>query len=192
MSLHSEFDEIVRQFSSGDAVASVDKLCQVLAIARDASVAAGQLPSLRRECQSHPIWRMLLEDPYTRRAYEKPRGYAGDAVMMDFVYSGEAPSETSAVGRMVFAATTRLPNGKSVVWRRDHVATRIDDIASKVDRPVISSVACGHLRECQKSVAVRDGRIGMVYAFDQDSASLDVVRLQPFPDFVRATIHNVY
>ena len=31
-----------------------------------------------------PIFALCQEDPYTRRAFEKPRGYAGDAVMLDF------------------------------------------------------------------------------------------------------------
>src|SRR6185369_13041245 len=36
--------------------------------------------------RSHELWDVFCQDPLTRRAFEKPRGYAGDAVMMDFVY----------------------------------------------------------------------------------------------------------
>src|SRR5262249_5614371 len=34
----------------------------------------------------HPVVAQLLEEPFTRRAFEKPRGYAGDAVMLDLAY----------------------------------------------------------------------------------------------------------
>jgi hypothetical protein len=44
-----------------------------------------------RACLNHPVCRLLHQDPLTYRAFSKPRGYAGDAVMMDYIYGlGEA------------------------------------------------------------------------------------------------------
>ena len=87
-SLHPLFDEAISQIQSGGTFAIIDKLCRELSAVRDAAHLAAEIPEFRRTCQSHPIWQLLMEDPYTRRAFEKPRGYAGDAVMLDFVYSG--------------------------------------------------------------------------------------------------------
>src|SRR5690606_30908542 len=40
----------------------------------------------RRVILPHPIKNMLHKDWLTRRSFEKPRGYAGDAEMLDFLY----------------------------------------------------------------------------------------------------------
>lgn len=37
-------------------------------------------------CDAHPLMQICLQDPHTQRARMKPRGYAGDAVMMDQLY----------------------------------------------------------------------------------------------------------
>src|SRR5215472_7964608 len=42
-----------------------------------------------KECRQHPLMQLLQHDPLTYRAFSKPRGYAGDAVMMDMVYAAE-------------------------------------------------------------------------------------------------------
>src|SRR5438128_12228 len=36
-------------------------------------------------CLSHPLRELLHQDPFTWRAYSKPRGYAGDAELLDFI-----------------------------------------------------------------------------------------------------------
>src|SRR4051812_11537217 len=41
------------------------------------------------QCQTHPLMKVLHQDPFTFRAFSKPRGYAGDAVMMDYIYGRE-------------------------------------------------------------------------------------------------------
>ena len=190
-SLHPLFDEAISQIQSGGTFAIIDKLCRELSAVRDSAHLAAEIPEFRRTCQSHPIWQLLMEDPYTRRAFEKPRGYAGDAVMLDFVYSGPPPEGTSEIGNRVFDATTRLPNGQSVIWRRDYVARAIDEIASTVEQPVITSIACGHLRECQDSKAVCDGRVGTIYALDQDAESLKVVQAEQSKRSVVTMVGNV-
>jgi len=36
--------------------------------------------------KSHPLLDVTHEDPLTARSFRRPRGYAGDAVMLDFIY----------------------------------------------------------------------------------------------------------
>jgi hypothetical protein len=41
------------------------------------------------DCRQHPLTHLLHQDPFTSRAFHKPRGYAGDAIMLDFIYASE-------------------------------------------------------------------------------------------------------
>jgi extracellular factor (EF) 3-hydroxypalmitic acid methyl ester biosynthesis protein len=133
--------------------------------------------------RQHRIATLLDEDPYTRRARQKPRGYAGDAVMLDFVYEGTA-DDLSPVGRAVFAATTGSRSGDAVRERRRRLAALVDDVASTTELPTILALASGHARELDVSVAVRDGRVGRWLCIDQDGESLRVIRAR----LARATV----
>jgi len=42
-----------------------------------------------RQCREHPLLGMVHEDPFTVRAFKKPRGYAGDAELLDLIYGPE-------------------------------------------------------------------------------------------------------
>lgn len=123
----------------------------------------------------HPIMNVLAEDPCTARSQHKPRGYAGDAVMMDYCYFTTPPESTSELGKAIFFSTTTSPNARSVLTRLGMIASRIDALARKTKRPNVLALACGHLREAMLSHAFRDGRLGRMIALDQDDASLDVV-----------------
>lgn len=138
-------------------------------------------------CRNHPIQRLLLEDPYTARAYLKPRGYAGDAVMLDYIYSAVPPTGTTAVGSSIFGGTTGLQNGRSVVARRDLLTRRIDETAKFRPEPKVLSLACGHLREAQYCNSVANRQISEFIAFDQDAESLSVVN-QNHPDTAFRTV----
>lgn len=98
--------------------------------------------------------------------------------MLDYVYRGLPPPETSLIGKQVFLGTTRARNGLSVIERRDYLAALIDDAARATASPRILSVACGHLREAHSSEAARSGAIAALYALDQDPRSLAVVDLE--------------
>lgn len=160
---------------SGEGHFAVEELCRVLLSLRLQS-SNDEWLEIKSFCLAHPIRALLHQDPYTRRAYEKPRGYAGDAVMLDYVYEGTPPNGTSTLGYQVFSGTTGLSNGLSVIARRDLLSQQIDELASKKQRPRIMSFACGHLREAQCAQAVAAGAIGALYAIDQDQESLDVVK----------------
>jgi extracellular factor (EF) 3-hydroxypalmitic acid methyl ester biosynthesis protein len=127
-------------------------------------------------CRSHALYARYAADPYVRRAREKPRGYAGDAVMLDYVYRGLPDSERSAAtpeGRAFFAISAEhSESARAVRERRTILAQMLDEAATRAARPRVLSVACGHLREAALSRAVKEGRIGELVALDQDSESL--------------------
>ena len=123
----------------------------------------------------HPIRALLHEEPFTRRAYEKPRGYAGDAPMLDLVYADARPDALSTLGQRLYDWALPKPGAASVRARRDILAGIIDRVAAERPSARILSVACGHLREAQRSTAVRDGKIAELVALDQDRESLALV-----------------
>ncbi len=56
------------------------------------------------------------------------------------------------------------------------LAAKVDETALRVNKPRILAIACGHLREAQKSEAVAAGKVGEYVALDQDAESLAVVQ----------------
>jgi SAM-dependent methyltransferase len=129
-------------------------------------------------CREHPLLEMVHQDPFTHRAFSKPRGYAGDAVMMDFIYGREefwTPPEAPPVGRRVFDYTTAAPASEGVRARRAWVARRIDALAERKEKPHVLAIAAGHLREANLSAAIRRNRLGRLVALDADGESLQEV-----------------
>lgn len=130
----------------------------------------------------HSISRILFQDPLTRRAFQKPRGYAGDAIMMDLVYATESQLGLSTdeslteFGRNLHSHVLQFSACKAVRSRKQLIAKTIDEVASKINKPRILSVACGHLREAENSKTVLEGRIGRFIALDQDIESLQCVK----------------
>jgi hypothetical protein len=131
------------------------------------------------ECRRHPLKDLIHEDPFTRRAFAKPRGYAGDAVLMDYIYGREErwpmPEGTTPLGRALFEFTTSAPAPAGVRARREFVANLLDDLAEEVDRPHVLSIAAGHLREAMLSAAVKRRKLGRFAALDADRESMDEV-----------------
>jgi extracellular factor (EF) 3-hydroxypalmitic acid methyl ester biosynthesis protein len=131
------------------------------------------------EFRRHPVLGTLHQDPYTLRGYRKPRGYAGDAVLIDLIYgSGEGEpllSKATEVGRRIYAAAMTERGIQATRGRRDYLGARIDQVCRERVRPHILSVACGHLREAGLSSEFMAGRAGRFVALDQDRRSLRVV-----------------
>jgi hypothetical protein len=134
-------------------------------------------PAYTRACLNHPVRRLLHQDPFTCRAFAKPRGYAGDAVMMDYIYglgeAGEAARNATSLGRSIFEYMDTRPSAKAVRYRR-LIAGLIDRVADR-KAPGVLAVAAGHLREVELSRAVQTGKIREFVAFDQDETSLGLV-----------------
>jgi SAM-dependent methyltransferase len=182
-------DHVHQNLLRGAVPAPVSLLCEELRVACRETPRDEWVREVVPACRRHPLHALLLQDPYTRRAFEKPRGYAGDAVMLDYVCTGIPPAGTTDLGREVFRATTGSPNGRSVVARRDRLAGLIDGAAEAAPEPAILSLGCGHLREAQRARSARTGWGGRFRALDQDGENLAVVRREQGPNGVR-TVHS--
>src|SRR5258705_5427060 len=87
----------------------------------------------------HELRNAIYQDPMTMRAFEKPRGYAGDAVMMDYLYgihySYQAAEQASPLGREVYQYVQEMDATQAVRYRREHIAQLIDWIAAARSNP---------------------------------------------------------
>src|SRR5215472_1831923 len=113
-------------------------------------------PAYARSCLKHPVCELLYEDPFTHRAFAKPRGYAGDAVMMDYIYGlGEAlqaANDSTPLGRAIFRYLGTQPASNAVRYRRRLLASLIDHVSDRGSSSVLA-IAAGHLREVELSAA---------------------------------------
>lgn len=136
--------------------------------------------AFREQAREHSLCKVLRTDPLTDHAFRRPRGYPGDAGLLDMIYDGvrvDYPHRegTSALGERIFSYLVASPAAHAVRSRRRVLAGMVDETPEMVDRPRVLSVAAGHLREAELSSAVRTGRIGEYVALDQDGDSLAVI-----------------
>lgn len=131
---------------------------------------------LRKVAMSHPIADLLHQDPYTRHAYNKPRGYAGDAQLLDFVYGMRHPPEgTTMLGREIFTQCMATKSSYAVRYRRDLMARYIDSARSHQSTAKVLSLACGHVREAKDCAALTSDRVKL-YGFDHDRLTVEHAR----------------
>lgn len=134
-------------------------------------------PDLVQTLRAHPVMTPLHGCPFTHRAFHKPRGYAGDAVMLDHMYGlvTDFPHPGSPGGRL-YAYTTNSPAAHAVRNRRAILAQLIDDAAERRPDARILALAAGHGRELALSRAVQAGQPLTFIAVDQDADSLSELR----------------
>jgi len=127
-------------------------------------------------CLEHPLKDLLHLDPITRRAFTKPRGYAGDAVLMDFLYREKSILKNVVtnppIGQHICHSLMSSPSAKAVRHRKKILAHKIDGTALRKNDAAVLSVACGHLREAELSEALQENKLKRFVALDQDKESL--------------------
>ena len=171
-------EETYTKLKSGQIFEGMETLAAGLQDVRGSLPADDWKEFLQSSCLSHPIKDMIHQSPFTRRAFEKPRGYSGDAIVLDFIYGSlQLPDETSDFGKALYHLWEfQTPSCRSVRARREVLTAMVDELATQMAAPKIFSVACGHLREAQASKAVKDGRIGEYIGLDNDPATLEVIK----------------
>jgi extracellular factor (EF) 3-hydroxypalmitic acid methyl ester biosynthesis protein len=176
-------DRAHERINDGDVFDGMEQLLVSLSNRRREMPAASWMDWCRDDVRVHPIFQQVQQSPLTRRAFEKPRGYPGDAATLDFLYGIEPlPASVSPLGRQLYAWEFQCPNSRSVRARKELLAARIDQVCARIARPRVLSLACGHVREARSADAVLDRRLDAFFAIDQDAASLAVVaqELSPF------------
>jgi extracellular factor (EF) 3-hydroxypalmitic acid methyl ester biosynthesis protein len=139
--------ECAHRLDVGDAVGAIAQLASKLARLRACSSLDEwrNCVSIARQSVAHG---RLMEDPYMRGAFEKPRGYAGDAETLDFVYGyRSAGPDTTPLGRALLTVSSDVPVARAVRARSAHIAELIAQFTEGVPHPVVVSIACGHMRE---------------------------------------------
>ena len=126
----------------------------------------------------HPLKKKLFEELITSRCFYKPRGYSGDAVLLDMIYKHKSIKLDKMSDRVkkIYKYLSNAPASKAVRYRKKYQAQLIDEAAQFKKKPNILSVACGHLREIEISEAVKSFKVGNFIGIDQDPKALEVVK----------------
>lgn len=187
-------DHIYRQMRDSDTMftACAEDLLEELRRTR-ASMSADEWKAYTiRVSTNHPIRPLLLEDPFTRRAAEKPRGYAGDAVMIDYIYGHYDINGTSKRGKVILDYLLSRPLSQAVRHRRDALTRAIDETAAARSDAEVLALACGHLREAADCEAIVQHKLGRFVALDHDPASLRIVDEQSGKHGVETVCRSVF
>lgn len=128
------------------------------------------------EVREHRIMGFLAQEPFTARALTKPRGYPGDAVMMDFLYHHRAVeaviSEATVVGKDIMSFILQCHMGGAVRARRAAIAKTVRTTLEEKPGAKILSLAAGHMREMELLGAEPQQAGARLLALDQDEESV--------------------
>jgi len=152
---------------------------------------AGRLHKLRRQvapavwqklvplAQQHRVAEYLIQDPFTRWSVEKPRGYSGDAGLLDIYYkhpsADEMVASSTPLGQEIYAYTSEAASSAAGRERRNILAKTVDETARRVGNAEVLAIACGHLREAELSEALSQEKLKRWIGLDQDPVSVDIV-----------------
>ncbi len=172
-----------RLFATGDTNATMRAarlLRDTMAQARNEFTNEAEWRAAVERIRTHPVLRSAHQDPFVHRCWSKPRGYAGDAVLLDYIYdyprAAMEHERVSPAGRASMLFTTDSVGPRAVRNRGWLLASEIDATCRRVPDAEILSLACGHLRESAASAALKDRAVKRFLALDQDEDSLAVVR----------------
>ena len=115
--LDGVYSDLERHACERTTTAALTRLFEGLRELRSAA-STGEWPGLREQIQSHPVRALIHEDPMTRRSFEKPRGYAGDAVLLDYIYGepvagAERPSKRAVAALNMMKVSGATPPATS-------------------------------------------------------------------------------
>jgi extracellular factor (EF) 3-hydroxypalmitic acid methyl ester biosynthesis protein len=144
------------------------------------------------QSRSRGLLDIIHLDPISRHAFVKPRGFPGDAGLLDYLYDfdGAATSAQSAlsdVGKAVSEAVWSSVEPACVRWRREFLASELRH-AQALGLNVLS-VASGHMREIDLLESTDHLQIS---ALDIDALALNELNdRHPFVSIFHANIKNL-
>jgi SAM-dependent methyltransferase len=171
------FDQLQREENVGAPVAT---LISALYQQRRTSPAGEWRELAQKEFRNHRVYPVLLEDPFVHHSAMRPRGYPGDAELLDYIYGCDNVrpmiERASDRGRRLHEFDRSTPAPAAVRNRSQMAAAEVERMACSGMQPHVLSIACGHLREAHHLPSLSAGALGRYVGLDQDSQSLDFVR----------------
>ncbi len=127
---------------------------------------------IRDYCTAHPLADVLWESPITNRCYSKPKGYAGDATLIDYIYLKEGAAEfKNEVAQRIHKSVCSATSCDSVRERAKYFGNKISQISNQKKRKISAiSIASGHLRELDH-VQNFEEKVDHFIGLDQDADS---------------------
>lgn len=172
-SIEADLGPALTAFQQGHIHEAVDLGSAALSSIRQR--AGSDWPKVIAHLRGSELMEIAQQCPFTNHSFRRPRGYPGDALLLDWIYRDfrllKKPSEGSFPSRLYRRNISCTP-ATAVRWRRQHLATLIDDIAIVKPNARVLAVAAGHLREADLSIALQRGRLRELVALDQDAQSL--------------------
>jgi SAM-dependent methyltransferase len=193
-----------QQFESGVAPAEIIGRVAFNLHALRTKSTARVWQSLIPLAQNHKVAKYFLQDPFTNWSAVKPRGYSGDAQLLDFIYGHESVkaeiANASVLGRALYDYTREASSSVAVRERRDLLTQHVDEVAASCGpNTEILTIAAGHLREANRSNALKTGGIKRWIALDQDPMSVGSIRedfkdtcIEPVDGSVRSLLTNAH
>ncbi len=175
-------DTAMAAFTNGRADIALPMAFVGLNLARKALPDADWRQAIQQAVAPHPLRAAVLEDPMIRRALDKPRGYAGDAVLLDYMYRLRPDdfADVAPCGLLVHQFLVEGPAPSAVRHRLGVLADALQRVGQRPEGPGRAlAVACGHLRELAQ--VPPDAWPREIVALDQDHDSLAVVEAT-YPD----------
>ena len=173
--IDSFLDEAADQLQNLEAIPSI---WASLVLGLDQVSRSIAAPTWHQRLRDHRLASLLHEEPATSWAFRKPRGYSGDAHLIDFLYEHHTVQDALRAalprGRAINSAILACPAPVAVQERRRLLARLLDATAERVARPEGLVLACGHLREADLATSL--DRYDRLMALDQDSASIAELR----------------
>lgn len=182
----AEIEDLIERAHDGLAEGDIDD--SMRALVEDLSAVRGRLEPARWQAlarstlQPSKVGLICREDPMTQRAFLKPRGYPGDARLLDYIYFWKELWDTDLFagrerGRRLNACTGDVAACHAVRRRVRVLSEYLDQLPARCgSAPArVLSLACGHLREAQRSEAVADGAVAELVAIDHDPKTLAVL-----------------
>jgi hypothetical protein len=176
------FDQTLSMIDSGYYATALPMLAGKL---HNAHAATASWPETRAALHDHRLHEVLLQDPLSAYSARRPRGYPGDAGLIDMIYDKVPAFDASNQGREIFALTVQFQAPEGVRQRRLHAETVIDKAWRQGKRILV--LACGHFREADTLIGEDISNVVLV---DQDAVSLEVVRRNhgDFPEIHEANV----
>jgi extracellular factor (EF) 3-hydroxypalmitic acid methyl ester biosynthesis protein len=169
--MHNErfFDHVLHLIDSDQVQAGLPMLAGGLHMAHQLGDGWPETKAILRE---HPLFETLQKDPLNAHSVSRPRGYPGDAGLIDMFYDRQPtqPPKT-ALGGKLFDISIAFSTAEAVRLRRAHAQIVVAAALEQGQRVCV--LACGHFREADAFKGQDLSRFTLV---DQDPLSLDVVR----------------